>query len=182
MAKVKYRVREFTPKANQAGNHSWFAEAVINSDLDNHDLSDRVAKRTGFKSYECQAIIAAVAEIVAEEVLESNRISLCDERGTKLVSFYPKVSGSVSDKDIQDNPDITDRTVAVEADLTPEKLTWTLGATVGIKFSKNFAINKQAQKVDYNPNQQVAEPAESGSDTTGDNGGGSTPGGNNEEG
>ena len=26
-------------------------------------------------------------------------------------------------------------------------LTWTLGATVGIKFSKEFAIHKQAQKV-----------------------------------
>ena len=26
-------------------------------------------------------------------------------------------------------------------------LTWTLGATMGVKFSKQFAISKQAQKV-----------------------------------
>ena len=31
--------------------------------------------------------------------------------------------------------------------LTPEMLSWTLGATVGIKYSKQFALNKQAQKV-----------------------------------
>ena len=28
-------------------------------------------------------------------------------------------------------------------------LTWTLGATIGVKFSKNFSLNKQAQKVKY---------------------------------
>ena len=31
--------------------------------------------------------------------------------------------------------------------LTPDLLSWTLGATVGIKYSKQFALNKQAQKV-----------------------------------
>ena len=34
MSKVKYRVREFTPKANQGGTHSFFAEAVISTDID----------------------------------------------------------------------------------------------------------------------------------------------------
>ena len=36
MSKVKYRVREFTPKANQGGTHSFFAEAVISTDIDVH--------------------------------------------------------------------------------------------------------------------------------------------------
>ena len=36
MSKVKYRVREFTPKANQGGAHSWFAEAVIDNDITNN--------------------------------------------------------------------------------------------------------------------------------------------------
>ena len=33
MSKVKYRVREFSPKANQGGTHSFFAEAVISTDI-----------------------------------------------------------------------------------------------------------------------------------------------------
>ena len=157
MAKTKWRAREFKPTSNMTGTHSFYAEAVINSDLSNEDLSERIQARTGFKSYEVQAVIAAIAEVVSEEVLESNRITLADSKGTKMVSIYPKVSGSVSDTDIQRetteahaaDPSVPVRTVAVEADLTPDRLTWTLGATVGIKFSKEFASNKQAQKVKY---------------------------------
>ena len=37
------------------------------------------AARTGFKGYECQAVVAAIAGIVAEEVREGNRITLSDE-------------------------------------------------------------------------------------------------------
>jgi hypothetical protein len=36
--------------------------------------------------------------------LESNRISLADHTGTKMVSIYPKVNGSVSDADIERHP------------------------------------------------------------------------------
>ena len=168
MSNVKYRVREFTPKAGQSGSHSFYAESIINNDLTNADLAQRIAARTGFKAYECQAIIAAVAEIVSEEVLESNRISLANEQGTKMLSIYPKVSGSVSDLDIQRettsahaaDPSVEVRNVATEDDLTPNRLKWSLGASIGIKFSKAFALNKKAQKVPYNPNQQAAAPAE----------------------
>ena len=149
MSKVKYRVREFTPKDNQTmGVHSWFAEAVIDNDITNNELAKRIAARTGFKSYECQAVVAAIADIVAEEVLESNRVVLADENGNNLVSLYPKVSGSVSDNDVQANPTkYAGATKATEEMVTDDMLTWTIGATVGIKFSKRFAIEKQAQKV-----------------------------------
>ena len=149
MSKVKYRVREFVPKGQQSlGNHSWFAEVVINNDVDNDELAKKIAARTGFKSYECQAIVAAIADIVAEEVLESNRVSLANEQGTKLVSFYPKVTGSISDADVQKNQaKYPGKTVAEESMLTPDLLTWTLGATVGIKYSQQFSLSKQAQKV-----------------------------------
>ena len=30
MSKVKYRVREYTPKTQNLGTHSWSAEVVIN--------------------------------------------------------------------------------------------------------------------------------------------------------
>ena len=39
MSKVKYCVREFTPKANQGGTHSFFAEAVISTDIDATELA-----------------------------------------------------------------------------------------------------------------------------------------------
>ena len=67
-----------------------------------------------------------------------------------MVSIYPKVSGSISDADVQKNPEkYNNATVATEEMLTPDMLTWTLGATIGVKFSKNFALNKQAQKVKF---------------------------------
>ena len=148
MSKVKYRVREYTPKTENQGSHSWFAEVVINNDVDNAELAKKIAARTGFKSYECQAVVAAIADIVAEEVLESNRVSLTNEQGTKLVSFYPKVQGSISDADVQKNQaKYPGKTVAEESMLTADLLSWTLGATVGIKFSQQFALSKQAQKV-----------------------------------
>ena len=42
---------------------------------------------------------------VAEETLEGSRISLANEDGTKLVSIYPKVSGSISDAQVQAEPE-----------------------------------------------------------------------------
>ena len=67
MSKVKYRVREFTPKANQGGTHSFFAEAVISTDIDATELARKIAARTGIKSYEAAMAIHAIADIVAEE-------------------------------------------------------------------------------------------------------------------
>lgn len=189
MAKTKWRAREFKPTSNMTGrSHSFYAEAVISNEIDNRELSAKIAARTGFKSYEVQAIVAAIADIVAEEVLESNRVSLSDDQGTKMLSIYPKVSGSVSDADIlrettaahAADSSVQVRSVAVENDLTPDRLTWTLGATVGINFSKQFALKKQAQKVSFVatdtaiPNDDVPS---GGGGTTPSGGGGDTPGG-----
>ena len=65
MAKNKWRCREYTPSGNMTGSHSFYAEAVITTDLSNDDLADRIQARTGFKSYEVEAVIAAIAEVVA---------------------------------------------------------------------------------------------------------------------
>lgn len=149
MPKVKYCVTEFTPTANQVGmSHSFSAKAVINSDIDGDTLAERLAKRSGFKDYEVKAIIAGLAEIIQEETLESNRVSLCNTKGEKVVSIYPRVQGSISDATVKANPTkYPGKTAAEESMLTPDMLTFSLGATVGTKFSKLFAINKQAQKV-----------------------------------
>ena len=165
---VKNRVREFTPTNNQIGSHSFFAEAVIDNVIDNLALAKKIAARTGIKSYEAAAVIAAIAEVVAEETAENNRVTLSNEDGTNLVSIYPVVSGKVSDIDVQANPEAYNNAqVAAEDMLTPDKLSWRLGASVGIKYSKQFSMNKRAQKVPYSPNQTPAAPSEGG-----DNGGG----------
>ena len=68
--------------------------------------------------------------------------------------------------------------VATEDMLTPDLLQWTLGATIGIKYSKQFALNKQAQKVKYVATDIVAEEPETPSGGGDNNGGnGNTPGG-----
>ena len=176
MANVKYRVREFTPTENQIGQHSVYAQAVVDNEINNLGLAKKIAARTGVKSYEASMVIAAIADIVAEETLENNRVTLSNEDGKNFVSFYPKVSGRVTDKEVVENQEkYPGKSVAEEGMLTQDRLTWTLGATVGVKFSKMFAMNKTAQKVEYNPSQTVAEPMEG--DGGGENGGGAAGGG-----
>ena len=113
---------------------------------------------------------------MAEETLEGSRISLANEDGTKLVSIYPKVSGSISDAQVQAEPEkYGGAQVATEDMLTPDLLQWTLGATVGIKYSKQFALNKQAQKVKYVATDIVAEEPETPSGGGDNNGGNGNP-------
>ena len=123
MAKVKYRVRERIPSDNQFGTHSFYAECVVNVDITAVELARKIAARTGMKSYEAQAAIHAIADIVAEETLEGSRVSLANEDGTKLVTIYPRVTGSISDADVQAHPDkYNGATVATEEMLTPDLL------------------------------------------------------------
>ena len=184
MAKTKWRARHFVPKTGQQGSASWFAEAVIDQEITNVELAQRIAARTGFKSYECQAVIAAIADIVMEECCESNRVTLADEKGQKLVSIQPKVTGSVSNLDIERettaqhaaDPSVEIRTEAEESDLTADRLTWVLAATVGIKTSKQFAMAKTATKVKTTTQDvETSDPADNpnqGDNNGGDNGGG----------
>ena len=180
MSKCKYRVREYKPNANMQGSHAFYAESVISADIDANELAKKIAARTGIKSYEAAAVIHAIADIVAEETLEGSRISLANEDGTKLVSIYPKVSGSISDAQVQAEPEkYGGAQVATEDMLTPDLLQWSLGATIGIKYSKQFALNKQAQKVKYVATDIVAEEPETpggGGDNTGGSTGGNTQG------
>ena len=98
--------------------------------------------------------------IVVDVLAAIYRVVLANEAGVRMVAIYPKVTGSVSDKDVVANPDkYPGKTAAEESMLTPDLLTWNLGATIGTKFSKKFAIDKTAQKVAYNPAQTAAEPA-----------------------
>ena len=174
MAKVKYRIREFKPTANQTGGHSVYAEAVVDNIITNKELARKVESRTGMRAYEVLTALSAVAEIILEETAENNRIQL-EADGGALVSIYPQCAGSVSDKDVLADPEkYGGATVATADMLTADKIQWSLGATIGRKFSKQFALNKQAQRVDYTEGQEPAVP--SGDDNTQTGGGGTTGG------
>ena len=178
MAKVKYRIREFKPTQNQTGGHSFFAEAVVDNIITNKELGKKVEARTGLRAYEVQTALAAVAEIILEETAENNRVQIENADGTSLVSIYPSCSGSISDKEVQANPDkYNGATVATEDMLTADRIKWALGASIGRKFSNQFALNKQAQKVDYSATQETADPEPETPSGGGGNGGNNTPGG-----
>ena len=180
MASVKYRVREFTPKPNQPGSHSFYAESVCDNVIDNRALSKKIEARGLSRASEIKAILEEAANIILEETAENNRVQLESGEGV-LISIYPRVKGSISDADVQANPETYNNAQAATEDmLTPDKLSWSLGASIGIKFSKSFALNKRAQKVPYNPNQQAAAPSEGGD--SGNNGGGQNYNGDDNEG
>ena len=173
MANVKYRLKEYTPKAGQSGTHSWYAEAVVDNVIDNKALAKKIEARGISRAAEIKSILEEAANIILEETAENNRVQLESGEGV-LISIYPRCKGSVSDADVLAHPEQFDNaTAAKEEHVTADKLQWSLGASVGIKFSKQFAMNKTAQKVPFNPNQTTAEPSE--------NGGGNPGGGSNNE-
>ena len=63
-------------------------------------------------------------------------------------------------------------TVATEDMLTADRIKWALGASIGRKFSSQFALNKQAMKVDYSATQETADPEPETPSGGGDTGGG----------
>lgn len=194
MATIKYRKREFTPGQNQVGmTHCWFAESVIVNDLDTVEISKLIEARTGVRRYEAQSVLASFVELINEECSQSMRIKLTDEKGQKFVSIYPKVSGSISDKEVQANPQKYEgRQKALESDLTTDMLTVTLAATIGVNASRTFAENSNIQKVsaavagvadeDESEGQGTTDNGQqNGGSTGGDNGGNSGGGGGNDD-
>ena len=174
MAKVKYRIREFKPTANQSGGHSFYAEAVVDNIITNKELAKKVHDVGSISSpAEIKAILEVLATVIQTEAAENNRIQLESGDGGALVSIYPSCTGSVSDKDVLADPEkYNGATVATADMLTADKIKWQLSASVGRKFSQQFALNKQAQRVDYNPNQETADPEPETPSGGGDNGGG----------
>jgi len=184
MATIKYRKREFNPTQNQPSmSHCWYAESVIVNELDTIEIARLIEARTGVRRYEAQSVLASFVELINEECAQSMRIKLSDEKGQKFVSIYPKISGSISDKDVQANPEkYGGANAATEAMLTPDMLTVTLASTVGISASKQFAENASIQKVAANVTGIVDEDEENGGESQNggsQNGGGQNGGGSN---
>ena len=166
MANNKYRVKEFTPNANQTGmTHSFHAEAVIDNVITNKELAKKIEARGISRAAEIKSILEEAANVILEEVMENNRVQLEGADGI-LVSVYPNCSGSISDAYVQAHQDkYPPKTVAEEDMLTADMISWRVSASVGSKISKQFAMNKTAQKVAYNATQQTADPEQTGGTT-----------------
>ena len=173
MAKVKYVVKEYIPSENQPGAHSFYAEARPDNVISNSEIAKKVENRGISRASEIKMILEEASKVILEELAENNRVQLDTGEGV-LVSIYPKVQGSISDAQVAENPaKYNGASVATEAMLTPDMLKWSLGASVGIKYSKQFALQKQAEKVAYRPtDEEEAEPTAEPTTPTGGNQGG----------
>lgn len=95
MAEIKFNVKKFEKGENQLlGTESFYAEVVINDDVDTRELSQKIANKTGIQYYMVEAVLHAVADQIFEEASESNRVKLEGNYGT-LVTIAPKVKGSI---------------------------------------------------------------------------------------
>ena len=174
MAKVKYVVKEYNPSENQQGVHSFYAQARQDNVITNAEIAKKIENRGISRASEIKMILEEASKVILEEVMENNRVQLDTGEGV-LVGIYPKVQGSISDAEVAANPTkYNGASVATEAMLTPDMLAWSLGAQVGTKYSKQFALQKQAEKVAYRPtDDEEAEPTTpTGGNNGGNNGGG----------
>ena len=150
MAEVKYAIVNFQPTANQAAKgmgHSVYAVNVIDNVINNQELAKKIENRGISRQSEIKMILEEAAKVILEEVGENNRVQLSTGEGV-MVSIEPSVEGRLSDKDVVANPDKYDGATAATPDmLTADMLTWSLKATVGTKFSKEFALRKTAKRV-----------------------------------
>ena len=144
----KYKVKEFTPKSNQPGTHSFYVEAAPFQTLTNAEMAKKIEARTGFKRYEVDGILKAYGEIMKEELAEGSAMQMEDENGDVIVKFQAKASYSVTDKDVEErtteahkkDASVAIRKVAEASDIVSSDINWRVSATVGINFSKNAAI------------------------------------------
>ena len=177
MAAVKYLVREYTPKPGMPGTHGFYVQAKTDNIITNKELAKKVENRGISRQSEIKMILEEVAKVILEEISENNRVQIETGEGV-LVSLSPKAQGSLSDKDVQDNPEkYNNAQVATQDMLTPDMIQWSIVAQVGTKYSKQFALQKTAQRVNPGQAEQTTEAPEQG-----DNGGTNTGEGGEDDG
>ena len=154
----RYSANDFTPNAGQIARgmgHSIFAQVEIDHTVTNQEMAEKVAARTGFKSYEAKAIIEALAEVATEELLEGNKVQLNYSDGKTWMHLRPKVDGRISDAEVlrkttaehAANPSVAIRKVATADDLVLTKKNWRVACSVGVRFSEIFRNKLQMTRV-----------------------------------
>ena len=170
MADVKYQVLEFTPREGQLGTHGFYVKSKTDNVITNKELARKIESRGISRASEIKMILEEAAKVILEEVSENNRVQLETGDGV-LVTVSPKASGSISDKEVRENPEKYNNAQVATADmLTPDRITWSLKAEVGTKFSKQFALGKTARRWG-DVEQGSAEDAQQNGADTGSNGG-----------
>ena len=166
MAAVKYLVREYTPKPGMPGTHGFYVQAKTDNIITNKELAKKVENRGISRQSEIKMILEEVAKVILEEISENNRVQIETGEGV-LVSLSPKAQGSLSDKDVQDNPEkYNNAQVATQDMLTPDMIQWSIVAQVGTKYSKHFALQKTAQRANPGQAEQTTEAPEQGDNGT----------------
>lgn len=177
----QYCVKEYSPKGEQRGTHSFYVEAKPFQTLSNGDMAKKIEARSGYKRYEVEGILKAYGEIMKEELAEGSAMQIEDENGDVIVKFQAKAEYSITDKDVlektteqhkKDNS-VKVRSVAEATDIVASDIAWRVSATVGINFSKNaaIAIRKagtkrvgEVEKSDVAPDTPSTPPSQGGSD------------------
>lgn len=178
MGKIKYRVRKYEPTANQIGTNGFYAEAVRNDEIHTLDLAKKISSKTSFQAPMVEAVLKCVSAQIVEEVLESNRVYLEDENGNTMITIYPKVTGSISQKDVDAMIAAGTKpagTVVSESLLDPRTFKASAAGTIGTKFNKLIALNASLQKVNSGSAAAEDAPEEGGNTSGGNTGGGSNP-------
>lgn len=181
MAEIKFNVKKFEKGENQLlGTESFYAEAVINDNVDTRELAEKIANKTGIQYYMVEAILVAVADQIFEECSESNRVTLAGQYGA-LLSVSPKVTGSIDPAWLaaQITSGKYQAGTALAANmLRADMVTASLTASIGITTNKKFRELAKAVKANTTESEGSAVTPENGGSTNPPAGGGSDDGDN----
>lgn len=162
MSKVKYIAKENT----KVGTHSFYAVPVPNGTLTFEELLQEACDDNTYNTSEMRGCVEQFMKVVQRNVLKGFRVPL----GNDFITIYPNLQLSVKDK--TENG----KTVVATADmLNATNGKSRLGATVSVKFSREFAANVSWQKVSSTTT--PVEEDEDVTDNTGNATGGTSTGG-----
>ena len=168
MAKIKYAVKE----NKKLGTHSFYAVPVVNGSLSFDEVVNEACTNTSIEPSFMAAAVKEYMKAVQRNVQKGFRVPV----GESFLFIYPNIRASA--KDYTDKT--TGQLVVATADMVSARAAESrLGCTVATKFSQEFAANVQWQRIDAT-GAAVDEPddvtddenAQTGGDTSGNQGGG----------
>ena len=163
MIKVKYFVKENF----NFDTHSFYAVPVPNGTMSFDEVCEEACRNT---SIEKSLMKAAVAEYMATVQLNLKK-GFRVQVGESFVTLYPTLDISVKDTvDEKGQP-----VVATAKMVTANKGKSRLGATVAVKFSREFAQNVSWQKIDERTGAEVTDDGDDIVDGGDDDSGGAMP-------
>ena len=145
MAKVKYYAKENT----KLETHSFYAVPVHNGTLTFNEVCEEACRNASIEPSIMKAAVAEYVKTVQSNVLKGFRVPV----GDQFLTVYPNLNASV--KDVKDKEGKV--TVATAKMLTANKGKSRLGASVSIKFSREFASNVSWQKIDERTGAEIPD-------------------------